>query len=231
MLFGCAAFVSLDERFFVYEAQIVGADHLDTLSIYQAAGVDKQSIFWIDPNKVAASVERLDGIKEVTVQCGLASSVAIAVEERQPRLLWRLEAQKQDWWLDEEGVVLPYHGDPNSDLTVFVDDFSSRRLEVGDRIRPEGLAASVLQMSASLPGTQVFYYDAERGLSYTQLTADGQWPVYVGASDDLSRKIQVTAVLNDYLKANGIRPTYVDVRWASRPVYGLPSARASGGGN
>ena len=231
LLLGCAAYASLDESFFVYEAQIVGAQHLDTRAIYQAAGVDKQSIFWINPQQVAKNVARLQGVKSVRVRCGLTDSVVIHVEERQPLLLWRSEAQHLDWWLDDEGVVLPYHGDPNSERTVFVVDYSERQLKAGDRIQPDGLAASVLQMAASLPGVRVFFYEADRGLSFTQQTEAGQWPVYVGTSDDLPRKIQVTEVLTKYLETNGIRPTYVDVRWASRPVYGLPAGASGAGGN
>ena len=232
LLMGCVAFASLDERFFVYEAQIVGAQHLDARSVYQAAGVDKQSIFWIDPQQVAENIAELEGIKAVRVRCGLTASVVIHVEERQPILLWRLESLHQDWWVDDEGVVLPYHGDAASDRTVWVDDFSERQLKAGDRIQPDGLAASVLQMTASLPGVRVFYFQADRGLSYTQQTPEGQWTVYLGTSDDLARKMQVTKVLNEYLKTKGIRPTYVDVRWASRPVFGLlPAQVGSAGGN
>jgi hypothetical protein len=231
LLLGCAAYASLDERFFVYEAQIVGAEHLDARAVYQAANVDKQSIFWISPQRVAESVARLQGVKSVRVRCGLTASVVIQVEERQPRLLWRSETQHLDWWLDDEGVVLPYHGDPSSVRTVFVVDYSERQLKAGDRIQPDGLAASVLQMAASLPGVRVFFYDADRGLSFTQQGEAGQWPVYVGTSDDLPRKIQVTEVLTKYLESSGIRPTYVDVRWASRPVYGLPAGASSSDGN
>jgi hypothetical protein len=231
VLVSCVAFASSDERFFVYEAQIVGAAHLDAGSIYQAAAIDKQSIFWISPRRVEAQLTGLGGVKSVRVHCSLPASVVIQVEERQPILLWRLETLQQDWWLDDEGVVLPYHGDPNSDRTVFVRDYSGRPLKAGDRIQPDGLASSVLQMAASLPGARVFFYEADRGLSFTEQTTAGQWPVYVGTGNDLPRKIQVTEVLNEYLKTNGILPTYVDVRWASRPVYGLPASAGSAGGN
>ncbi len=231
LLLGGAAYASSDERFFVYDAEIVGAQHLDAQEVYLAAGVDKQSIFWIDPQRAAENIAGLQGVSAVHVRCDLPSSVTIRVEERQPVILWRSASQNRDWWLDAEGVILPYHGDPSAAGTVFVVDYSDRRLAVGDRIAPPGLAASVLEMTASLTGVRVFFYDAERGLFFTQQALNGEWPVYVGSSDDLARKIQVSELLNKHFEEKSIRPTYVDVRWASRPVYGISGVGDTAGGN
>jgi len=53
----------------------------------------------------------------------------------------------------------------------------------------------------------------------------------VGTSDDLARKIQVVKALNEHFVEHGIRPAYVDVRWADHPVYGDPAAAIAGGGD
>jgi len=63
------------------------------------------------------------------VSCSLPAHVSIAVEEREPAVMWRLLVQVRDWWLDEEGVVLPYHGDVSN--TVFVVDSSTPQLQKG----------------------------------------------------------------------------------------------------
>ncbi|MFN2227011.1 MAG: cell division protein FtsQ/DivIB [Anaerolineae bacterium] len=229
-LVGAVVYASVDARFFVYEAVIRGAGHLPATTIYEAAGVHEQNIFWIDPQEVARRIIALEGIKAVEVTCELPARVVIDVEERQPVILWRAQRQERDWWVDTEGRVLPYHGDVNSPETVFVLDSSERYLDVGQTIRPQGLAHSVLQLAEALPEVQVFYYQADRGLSFTQQGETGSWPVYVGSSEDLARKIQVMLALTSYLKANGVRPRYVDVRWADHPVYGRPAAEAGGGG-
>ena len=229
-LVGAIVYVSVDARFFVYEAVIRGAGHLPATTIYEAAGVHEQNIFWIDPGEVARRIVALEGIKAVEVTCELPARVVIEVEERQPVILWRAQSQEQDWWVDAEGRVLPYHGDVNSPETVFVLDSSQRNLDVGQTIEPQGLADSVLQLAEALPEIQVFYYQADRGLSFTQQGESGSWPVYVGSSEDLARKIQVMLALTGYLKANGVRPRYVDVRWADHPVYGQPAAQTGGGG-
>lgn len=229
-LIGAIVYGSVDAKFFVYKAGIRGARHLPATTIYEVAGVHEQNIFWIHPREVAERILALEGIKAVRVACELPAGVAIEVEERQPAILWRAQSQERDWWVDPEGRVLPYHGDVDSPDTVFVVDSSERHLDVGHTVEPEGIAQSVLRLAEALPDVRVFYYEAGRGLSFTQQTEAGSWPVYVGSSDDLPRKIQVMLALTGYLKANGIRPRYVDVRWADHPVYGRPAAEIVGGG-
>lgn len=229
-LVGGIVYASVDARFFVYEATIRGARHLPAATIYQAADVHEQNIFWISPEDVARRIIALEGIKAVEVTCDLPARVVIEVEERQPVILWRAQSQERDWWIDAEGRVLPYHGEVNSPETVFVLDASERDLDVGRTVEPQGLAHSVLQLAEALPEVQVFYYQADRGLSFVQQGEMGSWPVYVGSSEDLARKIQVMLALTSYLKANGVRPRYVDVRWADHPLYGRPAAEAGGGG-
>lgn len=224
------AYTSVDARFFVYEAAIQGARHLPAATIYESAGVHEQNIFWINPQEVARRIVALEGIKAVRVSCDLPARVAIEVEERQPAILWRAQSQARDWWLDAEGRVLPYHGDVKSPETIFVLDSSERDLDVGRTVEPLGLAHSVFQLAEALPGVRLFYYQRDRGLSFVQQADTGSWPVYVGNSEDLPRKIRVMLALTSYLKANGIRPRYVDVRWADHPVYGQPAADGTGGG-
>jgi len=218
-------------EFYVYSAKISGARHLQAEDIYQAAGIDEQSIFWIRPSRVEQVLSQLSGIKSVQVSCGLPARVSIAVEEREPAVMWRLLVQERDWWLDEEGVVLPYHGDVSN--TIFVVDSSTPQLHEGDRIKPEGAVASVLQLAAALPEVEVFYYGADQGFSFIQKSADGaqEWPVRIGTSEDLTRKIQVLQTLTEYLAARNIRPRYIDVRWADHPIYAAPDGQKTGQSN
>ena len=220
-LLGLVGYASVDARFFVYEARIRGAQHLAAHDIYRIAGVHEQSIFWIRPQQVAERIIQMDGIKAVRVRCDLPAQVYIEVEERQPVIMWRALAQGRDWWLDEEGRVLPYPGDIDSPDMIFVVDASDRQLQTRGRLEPASLVASVQQLAEALPEIRVFYYDPDRGLSFVQKVNGGQWPVYVGTSDDLAYKIQVLQVLIQHLKTDGIVPDYVDVRWPDYAVYHL----------
>jgi hypothetical protein len=229
-LAGALLYTSADARFFVYGAEIHGAQHLAPVTVYEAAEVHEQNIFWIDPEQVARRVVALEGIRAARVSCQLPARVVIEVEERQPAILWRAQSQGKDWWLDAEGRVLPYHGDAESPQTVFVVDVSERQLDLGQTVKPTGVAGSVMQLAEALPDVRLFYYEAERGLSFTQQGATGSWPVYIGSGENLPRKIRVMLALTEYLTANRIRPRYLDVRWPDHPVYGRPAGEASGGG-
>lgn len=228
---GALVYVSTARDFFVYDRNtaIEGNQYIDRASILQAAGVDELNIFWIKPRKVAERIRKLDGIKTVSVHCALPAKVVVRVEERKPVVRWHVREQKKDWWLDDEGVVLPYTGIMST--TVSVIDLSRQQLKIGDRVTPDGIVPSVRRLAQSLPTVQVIYYQADRGLSFAQKTAGGEWPVYVGDSEDLPRKIQVLQALTQYLESNKIRPRYVDVRWADYPVYGKPDGQATGGGD
>jgi len=219
---GALAYAFTDGRFFVYEGHIIGASHLHPAIIYQAAGVHEKSIFWVDPNAVAARVAQIQGVKSVQVKCELPARVVLTIEERQPRVLWRAVTQERDWWVDETGMVLPYHGDPSSPDVIFVVDYSERALEVGKRVAPAGLVQSVLSLTEAMPDVHLYTYHAERGLAFTQELAGHQWPVYLGSSADLPRKVQIMQAMTAYLASNNIQPRYVDVRWADHPVYGRP---------
>lgn len=228
---GLVAYAFTAPDFYVYNATISGAHHLKAEDVYLAAGIHEQSIFWIRPSQVEQVLSQMNGIKLANVSCSLPAQVSIAVEERQPVVMWRLLVQKRDWWLDKEGVVLPYHGDVNS--TIFVVDSSTPQLHEGDRIKPEGAVASVLQLAAALPDMEVFFYQADQGFSFTAKPADGAqgWPVLIGTSEDLTHKIEILQKLTEYLTARDIRPRYIDVRWADHPVYGAPDGQKTGQSN
>ena len=221
-------YTSTDAKFFVYQASVKGAHHVDAGTIYEASGVHEQNIFWLRPEQVAGRIGQLEGIKAVRVHCDvLPAEVTIEVEERKPVIMWRALNQQQDLWLDEDGVVLPYHGDPHSSDTVFVVGSGGVHAEVGNRIDPDGVTYSVLQLASAMPGTRIYFYDDDRGLSFTQRLNGVEWPVYVGTSEDLWRKIQVLQALTAHFIERGIRPEYVDVRWAEYPVYGQPGSGAA----
>ena len=229
-LLGLIAYVSVDARFFVYQASVVGSRYVPAERIYAVAGVHEQNIFWLRPRKAAERIEQLPGIRSARVRCGLPARVSITVDERKPVIMWRTQRHGGDWWLDEEGLVLPYHGDTRSEETIFVVDSSERELREGATIQPRELVQWVQRLAAALPGVRLFYYQDDRGLSFTQEVAGHKWQVYVGDGEDLERKIQVVRALTDYLVTRSIYPAYMDVRWPDLPVYGRPATADAQGG-
>lgn len=221
VLLGLLVFASVDRRFFVYEAQVIGSHHLQSTAIYEASGIHEQNIFWINPQAVSQRIGQLDGIRAVQVHCALPAKVIVEVEEREPTALLRSTGQGRDLWLDEDGTVLPYHGDPTADHTVFIIDRSNQVLQVGDQVKPVYLVRWAQQIAAAVPGVRLFYYHPDRGLSFSSATEDREWMVYVGDGNDLPRKLQALGAVTEYLMAENIRPTAVDVRSPTRPVFTL----------
>jgi hypothetical protein len=214
-------FMSVSPDLYVYAAQVAGSQYVSSEAILLAADIEDLHILWVRPGEVAERIEALPGIKAATVRTWLPARVTIAVDERKPLVRWYAESQRQEWWLDNEGVVLPY-GPADSEALIVV-DLSGQALGAGDRVEPPSMALSLASVHESLPGIDLLYYHPDRGLSLTWRTAGDEWPVYLGSSDDLEGKLQSMEAINDYLSREGIRPRFVDVSRAEYPVYGEPA--------
>lgn len=217
---------SSSATFFVYEAQIQGNRHINTERIFEASGVNEQHILWVDPRDVVQKVSQIPGVKSVNVRLSFPAHVLIQVTEREPVIMWRTMSVGGDWWLDEEGWVLPYHGDTENPDTIYVIDWSDRQLGPGVRLDPPDLVQGVKEMAEALPGIRLFYYQQDRGLNFIQERDQFKWPVYVGDGQDLTLKIRSVQALSDYLLAHGIYPGFIDVRWPELPVFGEPGVSA-----
>jgi cell division septal protein FtsQ len=210
-------------RFYVYEATIEGNYWLSYDAIYAASGVDTLNVFWISPRRVAAAVEALPGIREVSVHVSLPAKVRLRVQEREPLLIWRTSTG--DLWLDSEAVALPYGDDPTG--ATFVVDSSGQAYQPNDRVNPT-VVTSVQAVQAAFPDVRIYYYTAHQGLSFH--SPEG-WPIQIGTSQDIARKVAVLQALRAKLREQGIEPYYIDVRLVDHPVYAVADQAAPTGGN
>jgi hypothetical protein len=191
---------------------------------YPASGVDTLNVFWISPRKAAAAIEALPGIREASVQASLPANVRIRVQEREPLLIWRTSAG--DLWLDSEAVALPYGADPAG--ATFVVDSSGQAYQPNDRVNPT-VVTSVQMLQAAFPDARIYYYQAHEGLSFQ--SPEG-WPIQIGTSQDIARKVAVLQALRTKLQEQGIEPYYIDLRLVDHPVYAVADhSAASTGGN
>jgi hypothetical protein len=151
-LVGTIVYVSAADTFYIRDPEIVGNQHIGREEIREAANVVGINIFWIHPRQVEERIRAIRGVKNVRVHCVLPAKVTIEVEERKPVILWRVEAQSKDFWLDEEGLVLTYGGVPTE--TVFVVDRSQRQKEIvvsgRARRRPPALRGAWCQGSGTI---------------------------------------------------------------------------------
>lgn len=197
--------------FFVRTAEIRGNVAVSAREIYTISGIDRQSIFWVNPSETIKKITRLPNIKSASVSLLLPARVVIEVTERRPELVW--QTGQTLWWIDQEGTVVPSKEDLTGMLRIIDDD--RQPLEPGYQID-----ANIIQGAQTLrvlaPDVSVIRYSRLRGL--TVATPEG-WPVYLGGGSEIKAKLVVlTAVLAD-LKERNIAPAYIDLRDPLRPVY------------
>ncbi len=221
-MLGLLTYAFRSYNFYIYDAEITGYHWLKREAIYAAAGVHTQNIFWLSPAEVAASVEALPGVREAKVQVWLPATVRIQVEEREPEMIWR--TADGDLWLDRDAVALPYGGDPTG--AVFVVDRSGQTYRPNDRVEPD-VVASVQALQAEFPEVHTYYYQAHEGLTFA--SPEG-WPIQIGTSQDMARKVAVLKALGKWLRDRGIQPINVDLRLVDHPVYAVASGPAAPAG-
>lgn len=209
-----AAFGFADSRFYVQTADIRGLQHSPPAEIYNRAGVDGYSIFWVNPRAAARRIETLPYVKRATVQTSLPNRVRIDVEERLPVAVWRVNGQ--DLWVGVDGVTMPI-ATPDGSLPVFTD------LD-GSSVQPDGsvdplLISSVHELKQRLPEINEFAYDRFKGLQF-QLA--GGTAVLLGKPEGLAGRVEELLVLQGSLASLGQLPLEIDWRFEDGYTLKLP---------
>jgi cell division protein FtsQ len=199
--------------FFVYGAQIRGNEALSDREIYLASQVDRQSIFWVNPEKIESQIATLPNVKSVYVSVALPRQVTIDVVERQPELLW--QTGQEIWWIDKEGTVVPPKTEVEEMLKIIDDDMQP--LEAGYKIDPTIIKGSqALRLLA--PNVSIIRHTRAQGLIVS--TPEG-WPVFLGDGSEMRAKLVVLSTLLPDLREEENPPLYIDLRNPLRPVYKL----------
>lgn len=215
------------DAFYVYDANIIGAKLLTAEEVYQAAGLEGYSIFWLDQQEIAERLRnRLPYVTQATVRLQLPNRVAIQVEERRPRIVW--ETNQGQAWVDEQGVALPplpAAAPPpmvrllDSQQTALAPLAAGETQEVG----PGGLPVvhmqaevvqALLGLQGLLPDVQVYRFDAQNGLNFT--TADGVSVIF-GLKGDLAHKTTILQAIQTEWKDAGRQLSLIDLRVVERP--------------
>jgi hypothetical protein len=108
---GLTVWLTVDARFYVYDAQIVGNRLLSHQEIFEVSGLQGLHILWARSGAIESRIlEALPSLKSVAASCHLPSECTIYVVERRPRILWDEGPGTSGglWWIDEEGAVFPW---------------------------------------------------------------------------------------------------------------------------
>jgi hypothetical protein len=212
--------LTVDARFYVYDAEITGARRVSPAEVFEASGLMGLHILWARPAPVEARIlDELASLESVEVNCGLPSDCTLAVVERQPRVLWN--AAGELWWIDEQGAVFAVE-DETAGLDA-VDDAAGRWLVTGPLPRngegdlDEQVRVALTELWTSgvvLPAD--FDYTAEQGLSFVD---EHEWRVIIGQGSGMRERLRVLELVTAHLEARGVVPRFVDVRFPTAPYY------------
>lgn len=218
--------LTLDSRFYVYDAQIDGMRRLSYERIYEASGLDGLHILWARSGVIESRIlESLPSLESVDVDCGLPSDCAITVVERRPRVLWA--DGETLWWVDEEGTVfLAGDGDGSAAGSGDAEAWSDAtggwtvtgplpRDGEGNLADPVRVTLTELwKTGIDLPSS--FQYAEGEGLSFVD---EHGWRIIVGKGSGMARRLRVLERLTAHIESRGITPRFVDVRFPDAPYY------------
>ncbi|MFQ6014365.1 MAG: cell division protein FtsQ/DivIB [Anaerolineae bacterium] len=200
------------EQFYIYEIKVTGNSFVPESEIYQASDLADLSIFYVNTLTTEAAVEKITGIKEVSIHTDLFDGVTIEVEERQPLLLWQTGEKR--YWVDEEGIFFQPRGE--APQVIQITDTEARPVDPqNDRLHPRVLEM-VLAIRPLLPQIKVWEYSQRMGLSFVN---ERGWHIYLGYADHLPAKMAAWQALTEHLQAKGIEVQYIDLRLPQYPYY------------
>lgn len=185
-------FISLD--FYIYNADIAEARYTTATDIYQQAGIYKFNVFYIDPVAVAARVAQLPHVRSASVQVRLPNRVSIRVIEREPAILYQVQAQSR--WVDDEGVISPA-ADERQGLIKLIDDAATTQID--NRHLDPSVLQAIQRISHDLPQVNTFRYQAPYGLFF--FSPEG-WRVYLGDADRMDAKLSAWQAIRTQILQN-----------------------------
>lgn len=198
-------------KFFVFEATIVGHRRVSAQEIYRTAGIEGESIFFLNRQEISSRIGQLPGINRATVTCQLPAGVRVDVIEREPVYIWQVG--QTAYWLDEQGVVMEPRGEGLDSITFLDVDMQARK--PGSRVNPEILQAA-RKLQEWLPEEKLFQWSETQGLSFRH--RDG-YAVYLGQLDNLEEKLTTLRALTEDFSHKGTHPEFVDMRFSGLPYY------------
>jgi cell division septal protein FtsQ len=203
----------VDERFYVYGAEVQGNSLVTADEVYQASGLHTMSIFYIDRRRVAQDIaQHLPSVTQVRVQCQLPGRVSIHVSEEDVRYVWR--RADAAFLADAEGRILKVDEGTHAGLVV-VQDLDNTPVRPGDQVDRVALNAAG-RLHSLLPEVQVFEYSKARGVSL--FDARG-WRVYFGDDERLAEKVATLQALLLRLEQEHKSVKVIDLRFAGSPYY------------
>ncbi|MDX9850241.1 MAG: FtsQ-type POTRA domain-containing protein [Anaerolineaceae bacterium] len=230
-------------EFQVNQIQTSGLSRLTVADLDAVMKINGESIIWMDAHQVQKDLMiAFPELKDITITVELPNQVKISAFERQPVLVWQTE--KQAYWMDQEGVLIPPRGEVADLLTIYAsaapplvvapqeqelfvstptqEDTPITQLSIaqlqgwGETVDPVMIDAAY-QLLAFLPPNSQILYNQTHGLGWK---AEQGWDVYVGLTlSDIHYKLNAYQALIEKFSKEGKNPSMVSIEFATRPYY------------
>jgi cell division protein FtsQ len=212
VILGWATYVIFNSPgFYISEIEVQGNASVTAAEVYAVSELEDVSIFWVNPAEIAARVETLPNVKSAQVKVRLPARITIAIQERQPELVWQTGDTR--WWVDTQGTIMPYRADLGDALTII--DIESQPISSNQELDPTILEAAY-SLRRLLPDLRVMHYSRATGISFQ--TPEG-WPVHLGDGQDMDAKLTILVTLRKDLLTRGVAPEFIDIRFVESPFY------------
>ncbi|TFH36472.1 MAG: FtsQ-type POTRA domain-containing protein [Anaerolineales bacterium] len=205
------------ERFRVDQIAVEGAEMLTVAQIRSLAGVEGQSIFFLDPAEIANHLGEAAEVKAATIKMAWPNRVEVQVQERHPAVEWNDAGRL--WWLSSDGVAYVQHGDGQHLVQIRSEAINLHVSEnAQDPVVDPGLLRAIAALSKHLPEVQSWIFDQDHGLGFTDASG-GQ--VYFGTGGDMPMKVRIYHSVAEKLAADNVRATLVSIEDQAAPYYSV----------
>ena len=202
----------------VQEVRVDGVEVTHPLAVAAAAGVEGDSLLWLDEAAAARRIEQLPTVREARVSREWPRAIAVVVVEEQGWGYWQRGDVRRV--IDADGRVLT-HGRPPAPEAVTIFEVTRPAAPAG-ALRPDPdtvrLVDRLLQDSTftRLRVTpRAFVFDPERGLAVvTEESPDALF----GDSHDYDFKIAAWGALLDRIERDRLEVSEIDLRFGRRMV-------------
>lgn len=167
--------------FYIYDMEVVGAQHLTKAELYNRSNLEGWSIFWLNPTAVARRLEAEPMVARAMVSALPPNRVRVQVNERVPVAVW--QSGETSLFVDGDGVLFGLRGDATQMLVIR--DLHSSPVAAGEEVDPL-VVRGVRELAQLIPQRRAFDWEPGLGLSFL---TDGGWRVAFGDYTRLRAKV------------------------------------------
>ncbi|MGB1250145.1 MAG: cell division protein FtsQ/DivIB, partial [Candidatus Promineifilaceae bacterium] len=231
--------IGVNPRFYLNNISIEGADIIESSAILQASGLQGAHIFAIEPDVAATLINAIPGVLSAQVELRWPDDMDIIIKEDTPVITWNEAGQ--EYWVNADGALVPAFGQSFDLMKIIAEvpaaaapliiETSNPEQDQEDngpvtyyRFVPHEVMDGAIQLQTLLPELAVLTYKPSGGLHY--LDPQG-WTAKFGTGD-MHVKVATYHAMVAMLNEQGVRPEYIDVSIAAKPVYKPAFGEVSG---